>query len=276
MKNPRCWARDLDDCVALMTGEHLVSVAAWPHDDPGATREDRERKPIVYQRGDLDERGLPNWAVPGGFDRKLTVKNLVVKCLCDSHNGRLSPTDDTAGTLADGIRDFLTLMKRRANPYLKYAPREFPVDGHLLERWFMKTAISMTVRDGFPIGGPDAEINTPTLELVEMAYGLRPVSGNIGLWGGDTIDSLDEQDGVGFLPWRRKVGEKNFVAGGMFSFRGWRFVVSLDRGFPALEPFIRTIPGWKDTRLLRPFGGVNAVFQKVAVRVRWPHGERTA
>src|ERR1700753_2225285 len=145
VKNPKCWARKLDDCSDKITRERRISVAAWPSTF-GATRDEKERHKIVFQRGNVGLNGTRQIDVPGGFDRRLTLRNFTIKALCDVHNPELTNVDQESGRLTAAIHDFHTTWRQnRSIPGLPCARKAFAIDGFLLERWFLKTAITNTL-----------------------------------------------------------------------------------------------------------------------------------
>jgi hypothetical protein len=225
VKNPRCWARKLDDCCPKLSGEHVISVNAWP----GANRAEKEKTPITFGRGFTRSDGSLDTSVPRGFERSLTVSNLKAKVLCETHNYRLWPTDDEAGVLTKAIAAFWDMWHKRWIPGLRYNRKEFQIDGPIIERWFIKTVLANTVGDGLPIGSIDAEPGTPTDELVDIAFGTATPAGHTGLYGASAVNAnFNEQNefAFSFMPWHwvdKSDPSLMYVAGALCFYRGLRF-----------------------------------------------------
>jgi hypothetical protein len=275
MKNPKCWARKLDDCSNKITGEHRVSVAAWPS-EPGCTRATKERRPILFLRGNIDPFGGVDTCAPGGFERQLTLKNLVVNALCDKHNPDLTEVDSASGPLTRAIRDFYETWKiKRSIEGLRYTPLAFRANGPLLERWMIKSAIVNFVGEKVPIGSFDAEPGTPTDELVDMAFGRMVVCGHVGLWGAGVIGTFtDETDGYGFLPWYREHPAARYIGGCLVVYRGLRFAINLDRNCPLLPERLARIRGWHGCKFVRPIRAVEAAGPNLRIEIEWPPSPR--
>ena len=98
------------------------------------------------------------------------------------------------------------------------------MDGTLLEKWFLKTLINVAFGGEYPIGAKSLP-GTPTEELVKIAFGLSSFDGRAGLYSivhvGQQINSTDT---IGFAP---LIKDKTYIAGGLFSFRGFRFLLFL-------------------------------------------------
>lgn len=73
--------------------------------------------------------------------------NFVSKHLCEYHNNLLSPTDDEILKYVDTIKNFNALSKKIANEgfHLKKIPVRFILDGSLLEKWFCKTLMNVSL-----------------------------------------------------------------------------------------------------------------------------------
>ena len=274
MRNRNCWARALGDCSEKLSNEHRVSVAAWTTEDPGATRAEKERHAVYHRQGPIGRDGFSHIKAPGGFERTFTLKNLCIKALCTTHNTALSPLDTAAGQLTEAMVQFDAAAKRRNNPLLSWARKEISVNGPLLERWFLKTAITNCVEWRLPIGAADVEPGAPIPELVEMAFGLRSVELPFGLWGANPSDGrLDfEANSFAFCPWLEDQGtSEEYVGGCLAKFRGLRFAIGLDRKHAPDGRKICTVKGWAQTVMQRPFKGLIWPGPNVALTFQWPH-----
>jgi hypothetical protein len=100
--------------------------------------------------------------------------------------------------------------------------QHFVIDGPLLERWFLKTLINLSVGGKWVIG--DGRVGIPSADLVEVAFGMRQFEHGAGLYivglSGEQVDSMDR---VALTP--RTFGET--LVAGTFNFRGYRFYLNL-------------------------------------------------
>jgi hypothetical protein len=115
------------------------------------------------------------------------VKSLVSKILCRDHNTALSELDGAAKTAFNTMRAARALgFKRHAfgQSKKKWKQKRFEIEGSRLERWFMKTAINLTV--AYPgetrWEWGDKPANDPPLELIRATFGLIPVVAPLGLY----------------------------------------------------------------------------------------------
>lgn len=208
-----CWANVLDDCHGKLTREHLISVTATPHEDPSATRKEKERVLVRHH----SHGGRRSW------DREITVASLTSKVLCKGHNERLSELDRAGGNFCEATRAIFNLARDRQFMRLRWAMKSLEVNGPLAERWLLKTAVDIAVasQDGRRIGSATAGPNQPTVELAEMIYGLRPITEPYGLWL-ITLPGLktQPQDGITVYEWG--IGQNEITAGTLFSLYGFR------------------------------------------------------
>ena len=79
------------------------------------------------------------------------------------------------------------------------------IDGAGLERWFLKTLISITAGGKERIGPKSLAPGELSADLVEIAYGLRKFVPNAGLYSsaemGETITSEDRVTIIPFFNW---------------------------------------------------------------------------
>jgi len=140
-----CWARALGDCRGAITKEHFLTRA-------------------ILGKGPIEVDGLP-WAK----DQRVTVPaaGFARHMLCDHHNAALSPVDSA------GLYAFRVLSGQ-----LNMVSGE-SIDGLLLERWCMKTAINTWyLRDDRSPGNAWH----PPSQWVAMAFGREPVKPYAGLY----------------------------------------------------------------------------------------------
>lgn len=270
MRNERCWANCLDGCSSTISGEHRVSVAAWPTREYGTTRKEKVAKEVrVRGRPAPDSERLP-------YDRVHPLRQLVVNNLCTTHNAALSDLDTEVGRFTEAIDEFDETIKERNNSLLRYAPRTWKVDGPLLERWFLKTAISNSDGRALPIGDRSTTPDRPSDDLVEMAFGLRAIPAPLGVWGmvavGDDFSPSVEFE-MRFFD-SAVQGVPTHVAGCAFLFRrALRFMVNLDSQSPFKPGLkLRNAPGApREVTMMRPLPTVHHASAELYLRFEgWP------
>lgn len=209
----KCWASSLGDCAGGMSGEHYISATLWD----GA---------FVTIQGFKWCKTEP---------REIPVPRLKTKILCKAHNGRLSPVDAAAGVAFRAMRSAQGLANARAKvPQLSWLVRWYGIDGVMLERWFLKTAINI-----FTMEHDEAEWELPHSptgppeQLVRWAFGLEPIVKPFGLYAvGKVGKDLYSDDSVKLAPlWT----PSKKIAGASFVFRGFEFILNL---LPAVPPFV--------------------------------------
>lgn len=167
-----CWANVLDDCNGPLSAEHLVSVAIFqamagmPNNRAGRVNR------VVQLRG--------HHLLPDGSYR---LEDLTANILCRHHNNITSPLDQAGGDFARALEQWGRIDRERGWLRVNWDRRVVWVDGPRLERLTLKLAINNAFLDErLPIGGEDARPGWPTRELVEMVYGLRPITKPVGLF----------------------------------------------------------------------------------------------
>lgn len=268
-----CWAQRLDDCSGVISGEHRISVAAWPD---GKDRDEKKRKIIDLGRGVLGRDGRIDTTVPGGFLRSgISVNRITVDVLCQGHNHAVRDTDSEAGRFSTALRDFWGWKEKRTVPGLPYAPKAFEVNGPVIERWFIKTAIANAIEQGLPIGSHEAKPGMPSDELVDVAFGRRRPPGVMGLSGAFRVkEGMGEQDEfqIGpFVHYRDPVHDgAEWILGAFGRYRGLRTYVNLSSKVLPPVAFLHAQYGWSGTKMLRPFTGISDQESQLRLRFRWP------
>jgi hypothetical protein len=210
-----CWASGLGGCAGKLSREHLVTESFW-------------------QGENISVVGFP-WCKTN--PKEVGTAAIVSKVLCRSHNSALSPVD-AAG--AHAFREFEaaeTLMgRRRRLPEREWFRHCFEVDGSLLERWFLKTAINLSlVRDEPTQWAMGNDADRPPLPLVRAAFGQELITKPLGLYSAASVgQSVRPLSGLAFMPlfWN-----DHGLAAGLFEFRGFRFILNLvGEPLPAVLP----------------------------------------
>jgi hypothetical protein len=159
--------------------------------------------------------------------REIGLSRLTAKILCERHNNALSPVDEAGAEAFSVLRE----MRRLANVREKLKPRpwnvvRYSIDGLALERWFLKTLINLCCDRGYPIGTGSAIVGRPAERLVRIAYGLGSFERREGLYfvvrSGMQVNSTDT---VSFAP---LIKHGVHIEGGVFAFRGLRFLLFLE------------------------------------------------
>ena len=198
-----CWANRLGNCGGGNSKEHIISRGIF---SGPAVR--------VY--------GLP-WCKG---EKEIGIDSLTGKMLCITHNNALSHIDD------EGIRAFKIFqeMSRLTEVRKKMRPRpwhiaKYRLDGSKVERWFLKTLINLCYPGQNHVSGLSFGHGDLFEQLVRIAFGLDSFSGRAGLCSAVSIgQQIDSTDRVEFVP---LLDLTKCVAGGLFSFRGFRFLLFL-------------------------------------------------
>lgn len=215
----KCWAAALGGCDTKISREHIVSEALWS--GPSVT--------VV---------GFP-WC--RDTPREIGLGSLTTRILCVSHNSGLSPVDQAAADAFDALRRATALANRRRDVRpRKWKRVRFQANGPLLERWFLKTAVSMAAAqrtdavwhwDGSPIASPGPQ-------LVRWAFGEEAFLRPVGLYCAASVGGgFNLSDSVEAAP---LFDLANRAHGFLFIFRGVRFVLWLSHNAPP-DPLV--LPG---------------------------------
>lgn len=201
MKTPEgdekaCWAASLGDCSGKRSREHLISKG-------------------IIEAGEFG--GLP-WC----RDKPISVGTggLTSHVLCSKHNHALSPLDAEAKKVFDFLRDGL---QGRYEAPESPGVVDLAVDGLLLERWFLKTAMNFVYAFGAVVDGESNPVESPERDLVEIAWGLRPFEAGAGLFMPACLDQVTSHV-AGFT--YRGLSRDRVLRGALFRFMQFRFVIS--------------------------------------------------
>jgi len=196
-----CWAEKLGNCSKKQSKEHLISK--------GILKGDEHHEPeIITIWGFNWCRDKPN---------KVSVSSFASKILCEYHNNLLSQVDSEAMNLYDILGE-LQLMIRNPPTTSMNKTINRTINGRILERWFLKTAINVIYSDW--------GIDKPPIELVELAFGLKSFPINVGLCLANSfrLPMQDYEDGIKLTPIMK---DYNTFSAILFEFRGWKFALSL-------------------------------------------------
>jgi hypothetical protein len=201
----KCWAASLGDCSDKISGEHIVSAG-------------------LFSGGKILVKGFP-WCQ--NEPKEIGLASLVKNILCTKHNSELSIADEAGVQAFDTFRESIRLQRvRLAMKPMQWRVSRFKLDGWQLERWFLKTLINVATKGPFPIGRESNSPGEPSLELVEIAFGLARFQARAGLYllpqAGEKFMS---EDRVAIIPFLNS--EKKYLVGATFYFRGHPFVLYL-------------------------------------------------
>lgn len=189
MRNPKCWARSLDNCDRQMSKEHIVSDSQF--DGPSVTVS-----------------GLPWCREP----RTVGLASLASRKLCRKHNSDLSEADDEVVKLRDAAGAMI-------EPHL--IPIAYELDARLIERWLLKTTINVALQ-----GKPPALIVTD--ELVRIAFGLQvPRPGQGFFFVGEVGEQVAYRRGHIRIDTLLRKGTVE-IAVATFAFHGCRLLYALE------------------------------------------------
>jgi len=159
--------------------------------------------------------------------KEVGLASLTANHLCKQHNSDLSPLDQAGKDGFNAFRDAATLATNRGKegPPRKRKLCRFEADGPLLERWFLKTAINLTLvqptENTWQLTGEHLHV-VPEL-LVRAAYGLEQLYKPMGLYTAANVgESVEFTDSVIFAPVIEQTGA---VYGFTFTFQGMRFLL---------------------------------------------------
>lgn len=209
----KCWARSLDGCAGKLSREHLLSGG-------------------LFDQSQVVVSGYP-WCK--GETRVVGAAALTRKILCEFHNNALSPVDQAASTFFRQLSAAAELhLERRAQREPgQWEIYQSMVDGTLLERWFLKTAVNLSLAGRSDLrwrltDSPLKEVPDP---FVSAAFGETNLPNPMGLYAVVSVGVPQKyEDEVSFAP-TLKAG--THIVGGTFGFRGLQYLLWLeDRPVP--------------------------------------------
>ena len=206
----KCWAESLGNCSDSLSREHTVTAGLFPAD-------------VVNVQG-------LSWCKIE--PKSVGLASVTRKILCGTHNNALSPVDSAAIAAFDVFRECVRLTNaRELVKETIWRVVHMPIDGSGLERWFLKTLINLTTGGIQKLGPKSLVPGEPSADLVEIALGLRQFAPNAGLYSSaEKGEGVTSEDRVSIIPFFDANSE--YVLGGTFYFRGWRFMLHLsEEGF---------------------------------------------
>lgn len=201
----KCWAVRLGDCSDKLSGEHIVTAG-------------------IFSSDKVNVQGL-SWCKDA--PKEIGLASAVKRVLCTGHNSRLSPLDDAVIEVFRALRDAVRLSNVRGNlPMRRWTKRNFDVDGVRLERWCLKTLITLSIGGSLPVGPHSKDADTPDENLVRICFGLAPFQAPKGLYVawevGDKLEVQDEKVVISTFH------EDTHLAGARFYLGGFVFILYLN------------------------------------------------
>jgi hypothetical protein len=225
-----CWAANIGGCSGGMSKEHIISKALFT-------------SPMITVEG------FP-WCK--GASRTVSLASLTAKNLCRSHNSGLSPLDQEASTLFGAIRNWCERENnpQNASPLIRLSRRPTMVRAKLLERWFLKSLINLSLSRDYIIGIDGAEKGEVPASITAVCFGEKDFEDGAGMYVAGRLGMLiASDDTVRFSPLLRE----NRVLGGLFEFRGFRFCLSLvPERLHTMPPLDGAGSEWDNASLSRP------------------------
>lgn len=162
--------------------------------------------------------------------KTIGLASLVRNVLCTHHNSRLSGADAGAIQLRKALCDVADLSElRKRMPPQDWPANKFFVNGFALERWCLKTLITIAFDGRIPIGDGDSPNGEPPRALVETAFGLKqfqpPCAGLY--WTGQGGDEVKVIEGVVVTTFSNSA---NRLAGARFWFWGLELLLIVTDG----------------------------------------------
>ena len=192
-------------------GEHIVSEGLWHTTSATVT-------------------GL-SWCIDE--PKTVGISSLTAKILCKSHNSALSPVDIAGKATSDVLDEARNLFNERCRRQPKaWDMTQLYIDGLMLERWFLKTAINVanwrSTSDLWQIDS--APFDRPGERLVRLAFGLDKFVSPMGLYFATSKgEEFAFADALGVAPHRDAA---NRVIGFLLEFWSLRFVLWLSDDVP--------------------------------------------
>ena len=224
-----CWAACLGGCSGKRSREHIVS-------------------PSFFDGESIMVSGF-SWCK--NKEKEIGLSSLTAKILCVKHNNDLSDVDIAAAHAFDVFREAskLSNIRKKMKPRL-WRVVKYSIHGLLLERWFLKTLINISSNSEYRIGNLAKKAGQPSESLVKIAFGHQAFTGGSGLYSAAHVgQKIHSSDRIIFAP---LIKHEDYIAGGLFSFRGSRFLLFLDpEGPPTKRPIGIGFPGddWSNSHL---------------------------
>src|SRR5690348_8582360 len=148
----KCWAFCLGGCSNAVSGEHILSAS-------------------LFEGTQIRVKGF-SWCADDF--KTIGVASFTKKVLCSRHNSMLSECDKCAISVRDAVLGVaeLTATRQKLQPQM-WRIEKFHVSGPLLERWCLKTLVTLAIDHNAPIGRASFRAREPARALVKVAFGIK-------------------------------------------------------------------------------------------------------
>jgi hypothetical protein len=211
----KCWAEETGSCSNVQSREHLVSSCYF------------ENKRVIAHN-------LP-WTLNEGTT--VGKKKLTSKILCTYHNSALSLLDQEVEKISSFFREShrkgFNIVKEINNGNIsekeakKIIPHMRLLDGHIFEKWLLKTGINYAhiYRPDYYIGD-SITAGLPSIKLLNIIFNNKKFANKSGLYFvNNTGANLAKVETIGFTEIKDETAKR--IIGFEFYIWGWRFFLSL-------------------------------------------------
>jgi len=202
----KCWANPQGNCSDKISREHLISKG-------------------IFENRELRVKGF-SWC-KNEF-KNIGVEAITRKCLCDKHNNSLTKVDSEGIKFFNILDNIATLTTQSNKDYSKQIIETS--SGNLIERWFLKTLLNLTYNSEYQIGQFGEIKGKPHLYLVDVVFGKISFSQYMGLYA--LVSEGDYRKSEGEIAFFPLIQNNETIGGGVFSFRGIDFFLSLTPSIP--------------------------------------------
>lgn len=196
----KCWANSIGGCSEILSGEHLIS------------------KGILEKMGKMVKVEGFNWCKTES--KEIGMNALQSKILCGNHNNLLSNYDSEAINFFEAINKWVKQSERFSNNgfSVKKIPIQYFIDGLLIERWFLKTMVNLTLVS-------TDKVTIPFDVILPVLYGDKRFEKPFGF--GQIIKRGSSVVVDGIINFRPFVDQENILCGGTFVFNGFKVGIIL-------------------------------------------------
>jgi hypothetical protein len=255
MMNQGCWANSTSKCDGKLTLEHDFSMGAWQVEDPDANRKSKGATRVKV-------------VGPGTTTIRSTLRTLGQRSLCEHHNNSSSVLDEEGKRFADAFRLYAERLRTTQGSGMRWTSKSIDIDGLLVERWLLKTAVNMArrVAPRDAVGGP-GNPGKATATLVEIIFEGQPLTEGYGAWQITKPNQrVDLDRHVRSTVWGDRA--RGVIEGSVVGIWGLHFAVSLTSQVPDWDG-IRRLLGWKGVEARRPYLGLNDRRVGLTLRLNW-------
>ncbi len=160
--NPKCYARDLDDCCTKITGEHFVS-----------------KKILERIQGDGLVLASGLTFLEPGQARPISAASLAANVLCKRHNQALSGLDQVMLTMFTCLSDFAREFRTEGSAA---SDRVVLLNGHDIERWCLKLLCGAACSGMVQLRGIAPKVWLPPRQWLDVLFDEERIRRPQGLY----------------------------------------------------------------------------------------------